>query len=226
MTADPDDNSAALRASAEEDMVRALLDRVLSTGAATEKFSGWVLAGAGGFIGVLFSVSSTVAPHAPKLMLTAILVSVVSLFIGAIVRLMAYNIDHALVMQGIDKQGEEIRGRYQTLMIEQGHYLQSIGKLVPPWRGLDMERVTRNTTALVDLKQRWLPNVIFEAADTIVGWIVPKPIPKGAVDEPFEDLDRPVRLATGAQYWAVVQLLVLIVAVAVGAVAYYVAVLP
>jgi hypothetical protein len=223
--ADPDDNSAALLANAENDMVRALLDRVLSTGEATEKFSGWVLAGAGGFIGVLFSVSSTVAPRAPILMLLAILISVLSMFIGAAVRLMVYNIAHALVMQGIDKQGEEIKGRYVNEMIEQGHYLRSQNKPVPKLGTLDFERITRNTTALVDLKQRWLPNLLFEAADSVAGWMVPKPVAATAVDSEFEGLDRPIRLATAAQYWAVVQLLVLIVAVAVGAVAYCVAVL-
>jgi len=122
---DPDDNSAALRASAEEDMVRAVLDRVLSSGQATEKFSGWVLAAAGGFIGLQFSVASTIVAHAPRLMLTAILVTVVSLFIGAMVRLMFYNTDRALTTQGIGILGEEIRDRYVAEMTEQRRYLQS-----------------------------------------------------------------------------------------------------
>src|SRR5277367_6737587 len=105
----PDDNSDAMRASAEDDNVRAVLDRVLSTREATDKFSAWILAAAGGFIGLQFSVASTVGTHAPRLMMTAILITVVSLFIGAMVRLMTYNVDHALAMQGIDKRGEEIR---------------------------------------------------------------------------------------------------------------------
>jgi hypothetical protein len=201
---DPDDNFDALRANAEDDTVRAVLERVLSTGEATDKFSGWVLAAAGGFIGLQFTVSATVAPHAPKLMLTAILITVVSLFVGAMVRLMTYNVDHALAMKGIDKQGEEIKGRYVTEMIEQGKYLQSQGKQVPPLRALDFERITRNTNALVDHKQRWLPNMIFEAGDSIVGWMVPKAVPDAAVDKVFEGLDRSVRLARAAQFWAVV----------------------
>jgi hypothetical protein len=223
---DPDDNSAALRASAEEDMVRAALDRVLFSGQATDKFSGWVLAAAGGFIGLQFSVASTVAAHAPRLMLAAILVTVVSLFIGAMVRLMVYNTDLALTMQGIDKRGEEIRERYVAEMTEQGRYLQSQGKPVPPLKSLDSERVNRNTTALVDLKQRWLPNVLFEGADKVVGLMVPKPVSESAVEAMFRELGRPIRLATAAQFWAVVQLAVLIVAVAVGAIAYCVAVVP
>jgi hypothetical protein len=158
-------------------------------------------------------------------MLTAILITVVSLFIGAMVRLMVYNTDHALVMQGIDKRGEEIKGRYVTEMIEQGRYLQSRDKPVPPLKPLDFERIKRNTTALVELKQRWIPHVLFEGADKVVGLMVPKPVPSTAVDSQFEGLDRPVRLATAAQFWAVVQLLVLIAAVAVGAIAYCVAAL-
>jgi hypothetical protein len=221
----PDDNSAALRASAEEDMVRAVLERVLSSGQATDKFSGWVLAAAGGFIGLQFSVAATVAPHAPVLMLTAILITVVSLFIGTMVRLMTYNVDHALAMQGIDKRGEEIRDRYVAEMTEQARYLKDEGKPVPPLRPLDFERISRNTTALVDLKQRRLPHMLFEAADKIIGLMVPKPVPATAVDRPFVDSDRPIRLATAAQYWAVVQLLVLIAAVAVGAIGYCVAAL-
>ena len=43
MTQDPDDNSAALRASAEDDNVRAVIERVLSTREATDKFSAWLL---------------------------------------------------------------------------------------------------------------------------------------------------------------------------------------
>lgn len=206
-------------------MVRVVLDRVLSSGKATDKFSGWSLAAAGGFIGLQFSVASTVAAHAPRLTLTAIVVSVVSLFIGAMVRLMVYNTDLALITQGIGKLGEEIRDRYVAEMTEQGRYLQSQSKPVPPLKPLDFNRVTRNTTALVDLKQRWLPNVVFEGADKIIGLMVPKPVPETAVDEMFRGLDRPVRLATAAQFWAVVQLTVLIVAVAVGAIAYSVAVM-
>jgi hypothetical protein len=223
---DPDDNSAVLRASAEDDMVRAVLDRVLSSGQATDKFSGWVLAAAGGFIGLQISVASTIAAHAPGLMLTVIIVTVVSLFIGAMVRLMVYHTDLALSTQGIGKLGEEIRDRYVAEMTEQGRYLQSKGKPVPPLKPLDFNRVTRNTTALVDLKQRWLPNALFEGTDKVVGLLVPKPVPETAVDEMFRGLERPVRLATAAQFWAVVQLAVLIVAVAVGAIAYCVAVMP
>ena len=222
---DPDDNSDLLRANAEDDTVRAVLESVLSTGDATDKFSGWVLAAAGGFIGLQFSVSSTVAPHAPKLMLAAICITVVSLFVGSMVKLMTYNVDHALALKGIDKRGEEIKERYVAEMIEQGKYLQSQGKQVPPLRALDFKRIERNTTALVGHKQRWLPNLIFEIGDSIVGWMVPKAAPAAAVDKVFEDLDRPIRLASAAQFWSVVQLLVLIVAVAVGAVAYAVAVL-
>jgi hypothetical protein len=66
---------------------------------------------------------------------------------------------------------------------------------------------------------------MFEAADKVAGWMVPKPVAESAVDKPFEGLDRPIRLATAAQYWAVVQLLVLIAAAAVGAIDYCVAVL-
>jgi hypothetical protein len=219
------DNSAAIRASAEDDMVRAMVDRALITGKSTDKFSGWLLAAAGGFIGLQFTVSKEVAVHAPILMLTAISITVVSLFIGAMVRLMTYNIGHAMVMWGVDKQGEEIKLRYLNEMTEQGRYLQSIGKPAPPLGSFDIERINRNVTALVDHKQRWLPNVIFEACDSMVGWMAPKAVPDGAVDKVFEGLDRPARLATAAQYWAVVQLLVLIVAAAAGAAAYTVAVL-
>lgn len=222
---DPEDNSAALRASAEEDTVRAVLERVLSSGEATDKFSGWVLAAAGGFIALQFSVASAVAPRAPILMLAAILITVVSLFVGAMVRLMVYNTDLARVMEGIDKRGEEIKERYVTEMIEQGRHLQSQGKPVPALKPLDFERINRNIAVLVNLKQRWLPHVLFEGADKIIGLMVPKPVPATAVDSEFEGLDRPVRLATAAQFWAVVQLLVLIAAVAVGADAYCVAVL-
>lgn len=197
-----------------------MLERVLSSGEATDKFSGWILAAAGGFIALQFSVASTVAPHAPILMLTAILISVVSLFVGAMVRLMIYNTDLARVMEGIDKRGEEIKERYVAEMIEQGRHLQSQGKPVPALKPLDFERINRNVTVLVNLKQRWLPLVLFEGADKIIGLMVPKPVPATAVDSEFEGLDRPVRLATAAQYWTVVQLLVLIAAVTVGAVAY------
>jgi hypothetical protein len=222
---DPDDNSAALRASAEEDIVRAVLERVLSSGEATDKFSGWVLAAAGGFIALQFGVASAVAPRAPIPMLTAILITVVSLFVGAMVRLMVYNTDLARVMEGIDTRGGEIRDQYETTMIDQARYLQSQGKPVPPLRPLDFERINRNVTALVNLEQRWLPHMLFEGTDTIIGLMIPKPVAATAVDGEFEGLDRPVRLATAAQFWAVVQLLVLIVAVAVGAVAYGVAAL-
>ena len=211
---DPADNSAALRANAEDDMVRAVLDRVLSSGEATDRFSGWLLAAAGGFIGLQFTVAPSVAAHAPRLMLTAILVTVLSLFIGAMVRLMVYHTELALAMKGVDKRGEEIRDRYVAEMFEQGHYLQSQGKPVPPLKSLDFDRITRNTTALVNVKQRWLPNVLFEGTDKVIGLFVPKPIPETAVDEMFRGLDTPVRLATAAQFWAVVQLTVLIVAVA------------
>ena len=81
-------------------MVRAVLDRVLSSGQATDKFSGWVLAAAGGFIGLQISVASTIAAHAPGLMLTVIIVTVVSLFIGAMVRLMVpapFAVEHAIL---------------------------------------------------------------------------------------------------------------------------------
>jgi hypothetical protein len=222
---DPDDNSEALRTNAEDDTVRAVIERVLSTGEATDKFSAWVLAAAGGFIGLQFTISATVLPQAPKLMLTAILITVISLFIGAMVKLMTYNVAHALALKGIDKQGEEIKGRYVTEMIEQGKHLQSQGKQVPALRPLDFARIERNTNALVDLKQRWLPNLLFEASDSMVGWMVPKPVPAAAVDEVFVDFDRPVRLASAAQFWSVVQLLVLIAGLAVGAVAYSVAAL-
>src|SRR5450631_2592285 len=110
-------------------------------------------------------------------------------------------------------------------MTEQARYLKDQGKPVPPLRPLDSERISRNTTALVDLKQRRLPHMLFEAADKIIGLMVPKPVPATAVDSPFVDSDRPIRLATAAQYWAVVQLLVLIAAVAVGAIGYCVAAL-
>lgn len=215
-----DDDETALRTGAEEDAVRAVLEQVLSTGEATDKFSGWVLAAAGGFIALEFSVASTVVVHAPRLMLTAIVITVVSLFIGAIVRMMVYNTDLARVMEGIGKRGEEIRERYETEMIEQARHLQSQGKPVPPLNPLDFERINRNIDALVNLKQRWLPNMLFEWADKIVGSMVPKPLPAKAFDSEFEGLDRPVRLATAARFWAVVQLVVLITGVAVGAISY------
>lgn len=56
-------------------MVRAVLANAPSSGEATDKFSGWALAAAGGFIALQFSVASTVAPRAPRLMLTALLIT-------------------------------------------------------------------------------------------------------------------------------------------------------
>ena len=222
------DKLAALRKSAEEDVVRAVLANVLTSGEATDKFSGWVLAAAGGFIALQFSVASSAAPRAPRLMLTAILITVVSLFIGAIVRLMVYNTDLARMMDGIDKGGKEIRERYETETMEQVRHWEREGSfltLTPTPSPLNFERINKNVRTLVNLKQRWLPHILFESADKIVGYMVPKALPPSAVDKEFEDLDRPVRLATAAQYWSVVQLLVLIAAVAVGAVAYGVAAL-
>ena len=214
----------ALRKSAEEDVVRAVLGNVLSSGEATDKFSGWVLAAAGGFIALQFSVASTVAPRAPRLMLTTILITVVSLFIGALVRLMVYNTDLARMMDGIDKAGKEVRDRYETEIIEQLRHWEREGSILVPLpepSPLNFERINKNVTTLVNLKQRWLPHFLFESVDKIVGLMVPNPLPETAVDEEFEGLDRPVRLATAAQYWSVVQLVVLIVAVAVGAIGYW-----
>jgi hypothetical protein len=222
------DKLEALRKSAEEDVVRAVLASVLTSGESTDKFSGWVLAAAGGFIALQFSVASSVAPRAPRLMLAATLITVLSLFIGAIVKLMVYNTDLAKMLDGITKGGKEVNDRYNaetSERLQRWEREMSMLAILPEPRPLNFERINKNVETLVNLKQRWLPNMLLELVDKIVGLMVPKALPASAVDPEFEGLERPVRLATAAQYWSVAQLLVLIVAVAVGAAAFGVAAL-
>jgi hypothetical protein len=182
---DPADPSAILRASLEDDMIRAVVSRILGLGEGTDKFSAWVLAAAGGFIALQFTVAPTVSPHAPKLMMSAIAVTVASLFIGAMVKLMVYNTEHAATMLGIGTEGAQIQARYETELMEQARASRDSGQPLTPLKPLDMKRISRNCTALVEVKQRWLPHIIFESADKIIGLMAPKRVSKELLDSQF-----------------------------------------
>jgi hypothetical protein len=158
-------------------------------------------------------------------MLIAMVLTLDSLFLGAMVRPMTYSASHAIRLWGGSLAGdlEAIRDRYIREWTQVADYLRGQGRPLPVLKDMDVGRIDHHVKILTNVRQPRIASWLFAVVDKLAGLFCGSDAYLKNLDEQWHFIGNAARLSTAAQLWVVVQLLLLIVGAAVSVLAYAVA---